>query len=107
MAFGLKPPGLNPWRPRQAIPVTKPKPAPPIASALGSAMSTLGGPAAGIAADVQLAGTGPSVGALAAKQAGTQALAQAMPANPLKQIDHGLRWRRSRHHEREADPSPV
>jgi catalase len=53
-------------------------------------MSTLGGPAAGIAADAQLAGTGPSVGALAAKQAGTQALAQAMPANPLKQVDHGL-----------------
>ena len=71
-------------------PVTEPKPAPPIASALGSAMSTLGGPAASIAADAQLAGTGPSVGALAAKQAGTQALAQAMPANPLKPIDHGL-----------------
>ncbi len=75
---------------KASIPVTEPKPACPIASGLGSAMSTLGGPAAGIAADSQLAGTGPSVGALAAKQAGTQALAQAMPANPLKPIDHGL-----------------
>ena len=70
--------------------MTEPKPAPPIASALGSAMSTLGGPAGGIAADAQLAATGPSLGALAAKQAGTQALAQAMPANPLKLVDHGL-----------------
>jgi len=70
--------------------VTNPKTDPPIASGLGSALSTIGGPAAGAAADATLADTGPSVGALAAKQAGTQALAQALPSNPLKPIDHGL-----------------
>jgi len=70
--------------------VTPPRPDLPIAGALGSARSTIGGPAAGVAAEAQLAGTGPSVGALAAKQAGTQALAQAMPSNPLKPVDHGL-----------------
>ena len=62
----------------------------PIAAALGSAASTIGGPASGIVADPALSSTGPSIGALAAKQAGTQALAQAMPANPLKASDHGL-----------------
>jgi catalase len=62
----------------------------PIAPTLGSAMSTIGGPAGGIAAEPALSETGPSPGALAAKQAGTQALAQAMPSNPLKPIDHGL-----------------
>ena len=62
----------------------------PIATSLGSAGSTVGGPAAGIPADPALSGTGPSIAALAAKQAGTQALAQAMPANPLKAADHGL-----------------
>ncbi len=64
--------------------------APPIASALGSAGSTVGGPASGIAADPALSATGPSIGALAAKQAGTQAMAKAMPSNPLKPLDHGL-----------------
>ena len=62
----------------------------PIAASLGSAASTVGGPASGIAADPALSTTGPSVGALAAKQAGTQATAAAMPANPLKALDHGL-----------------
>ena len=62
----------------------------PIATSLGSAASTVGGPAAGIAADPALSGTGPSVGALAARQAGTQVLAQSIPANPLKYADHGL-----------------
>ncbi len=64
--------------------------APPIATSLGSAGSTVGGPASGIAADPKLAATGPSISALAAKQAGTQAIAATMPANPLKPIDHGL-----------------
>ena len=62
----------------------------PVAAALGSAASTVGGPAAGIAADPALSATGPSIGALAARQAGTQALASAIPANPLKAADHGL-----------------
>ncbi len=62
----------------------------PIAASLGSAGSTVGGPAAGIPADPALSGTGPSIGALAAKHAGTQALAGAMPVNPLKAADHGL-----------------
>ena len=70
--------------------MAKPRNDLPIAPALGSALSTIGGPAAGIAADPTLSETGPSAGALAAKQAGTQALAQAMPSNPLKPIDHGL-----------------
>ena len=63
----------------------------PIATSLGSAGSTVGGPASGIAADPALSTTGPSIGALAAKQAGTQATAAAMPVNPLKALDHGLR----------------
>ena len=63
---------------------------PPIAASIGSAASTVAGPASGVAADPALATTGPSIGALAAKQAGTQALAAAMPANPLKAADHGL-----------------
>jgi catalase len=62
----------------------------PLAAALGSAASTIAGPAAGIAAQPGPGATGPSVVALAAKQAGTQALAGAMPANPLKAADHGL-----------------
>ncbi|MET0382893.1 MAG: catalase [Burkholderiaceae bacterium] len=61
----------------------------PITSSLGSAGSTIGGPAGGIAADPALGATGPSIGALAAKQAATQAVAQAMPANPVKSADHG------------------
>ena len=62
----------------------------PLAGSLGSAASTVGGPAAGIAADPALGGIGPSIGALAAKQAGTQALARQLPVNPLKYADHGL-----------------
>ena len=62
----------------------------PIAASLGSAGSTIAGPASGIAADPPLSTAGPSIGALAAKQAGTQATAAAMPANPLKALDHGL-----------------
>ena len=62
----------------------------PIATSLGSAASTVGGPASGISADPALSATGPSIGALAAKQAGTQAIARTMPANPLKPLDHGL-----------------
>ena len=62
----------------------------PIAASLGSAASTVGGPAAGVSADAALSATGPSIGALAAKQAGTQEIARAMPANPLKPVDFGL-----------------
>ena len=62
----------------------------PIGTSLGSAGSTVGGPASGIAADPALSTTGPAIGALAAKQAGTQATAAAMPSNPLKPRDHGL-----------------
>ncbi len=62
----------------------------PIAASLGSAGSTVGGPASGIAADATLAATGPSIAALAAKMAGTQALAAAMPSNTLKPLDKGL-----------------
>ncbi len=65
-------------------------PTPAIARSLGSAGSTVGGPSSGIAADPALSATGPSIGALAARAAGTQAVAQAMPANPLKAVDHGL-----------------
>ena len=71
------------------MPKTKPKSS-PIATALGSAGSTIGGPASGLSADPALSTTGPSIGALAAKQAGTQATAAAMPSNPLKPLDHGL-----------------
>jgi catalase len=60
------------------------------AAALGSAASTIAGPASGIAAETVPAASGPSVAAWAAKQAGTQALAAAMPGNPLKAADHGL-----------------
>ena len=66
------------------------RPAAAIASSLGSAGSTVSGPASGIAADPSLAGAGPSIGALAAKQADTQALAASMPANALKALDKGL-----------------
>jgi len=66
------------------------KPESPVAVALGSAGSTVGGPASGISADPALAATGPSIGALAARQAGTQAIAAALPVNPLKAHDHGL-----------------
>ena len=62
----------------------------PIAPSLGSAASTVGGPAAGVSADAALSATGPSIGALAAPQAGTQEIARAMPANPLKPVDFGL-----------------
>ena len=62
----------------------------PIAASLGSAASTVGGPAAGVSADPALSSTGPSIGALAARQAGTQEIARAMPANPLKPVDFGL-----------------
>ncbi|MCK9687933.1 catalase [Scleromatobacter humisilvae] len=62
----------------------------PVSSGLGSAASTIGGPASGISADPAMAGNGPSIGALAGKAAGTQAIAAAMPANALKQHDHGL-----------------
>ena len=62
----------------------------PATVSTGSAGSTVGGPAKPIAADPALARTGPSLGALAARQAGTQAVAQAMTFNPLKQHDHGL-----------------
>ena len=62
----------------------------PIAASIGSAGSTVGGPASGVFADPGLSTTGPSIGALAAKLAGTQALAQAMPSNLLKPVDHGL-----------------
>jgi catalase len=76
---------------RQESPTPKSRQsAPPIASTLGSAGSTVGGPASGIAADPALNATGPSIGALAAKQAGTPAMAKAMPSNPLKPLDHGL-----------------
>ncbi len=71
------------------MPKSKPT-APVAASSLGSAASTVGGTATGIVADPALAATGPSLGALAARQAGTQAVAQAMPDNPLKRHDHGL-----------------
>jgi catalase len=71
------------------VPKTK-KPASPIAASLGSAGSTVGGPAAGVSADSALSATGPSIGALAARQAGTQEIARAMPANPLKPVDFGL-----------------
>ncbi len=62
----------------------------PIAASLGSAASTVGGPASGITADPALSATGPSIGALAAKAAGTQAVARQIPVNPLKAVDHGL-----------------
>ena len=62
----------------------------PIAASLGSAASTVGGPASGITADPALSATGPSIGALAAKAAGTQAVARRIPVNPLKAVDHGL-----------------
>jgi catalase len=71
------------------VPKSK-QPDSPIASNLGAAGSTVSGPASGISADPSLSETGPSIGALAAKQAGTQALAAAMPANPLKALDKGL-----------------
>ena len=71
------------------MPKTK-KSAFPIAASLGSAASTVGGPAAGVSADAALSATGPSIGALAARQAGTQEIARAMPANPLKPVDFGL-----------------
>ncbi len=71
------------------MPTSKKSP-PPIAASIGSAASTVGGPASGVSADPALGATGPSLGALAAKQAGTQALAQAMPSNLLKPADHGL-----------------
>jgi catalase len=71
------------------VPKSK-QPASPIAPNLGSAGSTVSGPASGIAADPSLGETGPSIAALAAKQAGTQALAAAMPVNPLKALDKGL-----------------
>jgi len=64
--------------------------APSTSPGLGSAASTIGGPASGIAADPAMAGNGPSLGALAGKAAGTQAVAAAMPANALKRHDHGL-----------------
>jgi catalase len=63
---------------------------PPIAASLGSATSTVGGPASGVTADASLAVTGPGLAGLAGKQAGTEALARALPQNPLKLTDHGL-----------------
>src|SRR6201995_1937456 len=62
----------------------------PVSSGLGSAASTIGGPASGISADPAMAGNRPSIGGLAGKAAGTESIAAAMPANALKQHDHGL-----------------
>ncbi|MEP6504955.1 MAG: catalase, partial [Betaproteobacteria bacterium] len=59
-------------------------------AAIGSAASTVSGPARG-PDDAAVAAPKPApIQALAAKAAATQALAQAMPANPLKPLDHGL-----------------
>jgi catalase len=58
--------------------------------AIGSATSTVSGPAHGPDDAAVAALKQPSVQALAAKQAETQALVAAMPANPLKPLDHGL-----------------
>ena len=71
------------------MPKSKQSPS-PTATSLGSAASTVAGPASGVSADPSPGDTRPSVAALAAKQAGTQALAAAMPANPLKLVDNGL-----------------
>ena len=60
-----------------------------IAGGFGSAASTIGGPAGGVQADPSADLSGPSVAALAVKQAGTQALAAAQPSNALKLRDHG------------------
>jgi catalase len=58
--------------------------------AIGSATSTVSGPAHGPDDAAVAALKQPSVQALAARQAATQALVAAMPANPLKPLDHGL-----------------
>ncbi len=71
------------------MPKTK-QPTSPITPSLGSASSTIGGPASGVVADPGQSAKGPSVGALAGRQVGIQALAAAMPANPLKATDHSL-----------------
>ena len=67
-----------------------PKNPPAIAASLGSAGSTVAGPASGQAVDPAAAPSGPSIQALASKQAAAQSMAAAMPANPLKAADHGL-----------------
>jgi len=59
-------------------------------AAIGSASSTIAGPAHGPDDAAVAALKQPSIQALAARQAGTQKLARAMPANPLKPTDHGL-----------------
>ncbi len=58
--------------------------------AIGSASSTVSGPAPGPDTAAVASLKQPSVQALAAKQAGTQALADAMPYNLHKQAEHGL-----------------
>ena len=67
-----------------------PKTRAPISVAVGSATSTVSGPANGQSSDPIAPPTGPSIAVSASKQAATQAMAKAMPANPLKALDHGL-----------------
>jgi catalase len=66
------------------------KPAAPAIAPIGSAGSTVAGPAGGQHVDPAAPPSGPSAQAAASKQAGTQAMAAAMPANLHKAAEHGL-----------------